>query len=215
VTKDTRKARFMLHVRQAGVTDARVMRAVETVPREMFVIDTFTDYAYDDTALPIQCGQTISQPSLVAMMTAALDVGERMKVLEIGTGSGYQAAILSKLCRRVYTIDRHRELVVEAEARFQALDRHNITTRVGDGALGWPEQAPFERIMVTAAAERPPETLIGQLAIDGRMIVPIGPPGGPQMLCRIRRDADGVHREDLLEVRFVPLIEGNAEASPS
>ncbi len=205
----------MLHVRQAGVTDTRVMCAVETVPREMFVIDTFTDYAYDDTALPIHCGQTISQPSLVAMMTAALDVGERMKVLEIGTGSGYQAAILSKLCRRVYTIDRHRELVVEAEARFQELERHNITTRVGDGALGWPEQAPFERIMVTAAAERPPETLIGQLAVDGRMIVPIGPPGGPQMLCRIRRDADGVHREDLLEVRFVPLIEGNAEAPPS
>ena len=211
MTKDTRKARFMLHVRQAGVTDTRVMRAVETVPREMFVIDTLADYAYDDTALPIHCGQTISQPSLVAMMTAALDVGERMKVLEIGTGSGFQAAILARLCRRLYTIERHPALLKEAEERFEGLGLVNITTLTGDGSLGWPEQAPFERIMVTAAAADVPDVLLGQLGEGGIMIVPVGLDENDQHLLRVRRTGDGVETDDLGPTRFVPLIAGGVE----
>jgi len=206
-----RKARLILGLRRAGITDVRVLAAIEAVPRELFVAEGLAERAYDDTALPAGCGQTISQPTVVAWMTAALRVGERMKVLEIGTGSGYQAAVLAKLCRRLYTIERHRELLREAEARFEALNLHNITARLGDGAAGWPEQAPFERIMVTAAAREPPPALLDQLGVGGIMVLPIGPPDEEQTLVRIRKDADGFHRERIFGVRFVPLIEGRSE----
>lgn len=213
--KDTAKARLLLEIRRCGVTDSRVLTAIESVPRELFVPAGLAAYAHEDSALPIACRQTISQPSLVALMTDALAVGERMKVLEIGTGSGYQSAILARLCRRVYTIECHRKLVKDAEKRFQALDIHNITTRVGDGTLGWPEQAPFPRIMVTAAAAAPPPALLDQLAPGGRMVIPLGPSPDEQILCRITREDSEFHRQDLIAVRFVPLIEdGAAPAAP-
>jgi len=206
-----RKARLILGLRRAGVTDREVLAAIEAVPRELFVPAGLADRAYDDTALPLGCGQTISQPTVVAWMTLALKVGERMKVLEIGTGSGYQSAVLARLCRRLYTIERHRELLKAAEVRFEALNLHNITARVGDGAAGWPEQAPFERIIVTAAAREPPSALLDQLAEGGIMVLPMGPPDEEQTLVRIRKDKDGFHRERIFEVRFVPLIEGPLE----
>ena len=204
----TQKARLILDLRRSGVTDTRVLAAMESMPRERFVPESLADFAYDDGALPIACGQTISQPSVVAWMTASLEVGERMKVLEVGTGSGYQAAVLSRLCRRVYTIERHRALLDGAEATFRDLDLHNITTRLGDGALGWPEQAAFERIVVTAAAEEPPPALLDQLVVGGVMVLPLGPPEGVQTLMRIRRDGEGYHRETIFAVRFVPLVAG-------
>lgn len=207
----SRKARLILGLRQSGVTDSRVLSAIESVPREMFVPQALAAHAYDDTALPIDCGQTISQPTVVAWMTAALEVGERMKVLEIGTGSGYQAAVLSKLCRRVYTIERHATLLAQAEERFQDLRLNNITSRVGDGAKGWPEQAPFDRIIVTAAAPEPPPALLDQLANGGVMVLPLGDPRGDQSLIRLRRDEQVFHRERIFGVRFVPLIEGDPD----
>jgi len=203
-----RKIELIMQLRRRGITDARVLGAIEKVPRELFVSAPFDEQAYEDNALPIECGQTISQPYVVAFMTQALDVGPRMKVLEVGTGSGYQAAVLSHLCRRVYTIERYRTLLREAEARFQSLNLYNITSKIGDGSKGWPEQAPFDRIIVTAAAETVPESLVSQLKIDCSMIIPIGRSTGDQTLFRVRRTDDGVEREELLPVRFVPLVEG-------
>jgi protein-L-isoaspartate(D-aspartate) O-methyltransferase len=207
----TRKARLVLDLRRAGVTDTKVLAAIESIPRERFVGDSLAGHAYDDSALPIECGQTISQPAVVAWMTVGLQLGERMKVLEVGTGSGYQAAVLSRLCRRVYTIERYRPLLRQAEARFRALELNNITSKVGDGALGWPEQAPFDRIIVTAAAPEPPPALLDQLAVGGIMVLPLGGADEIQTLVRIRRDGDGYHRDKIFAVRFVPLIPGVAE----
>ncbi len=204
-----RMIRLIMALRRQGITDARVLSAIERVPRELFVPVAFADQAYEDMALPIECGQTISQPFVVAFMTQALDVGERMRVLEIGTGSGYQAAVLAHLCRRVYTIERYRTLMREAEERFQQLALTNITTRVGDGARGWPEQAPFDRIILTAAAETLPQALIEQLKPEGVMVLPLGGPQ-EQSLMRFRLTAEGIREEQLLPVRFVPLIEGTA-----
>ena len=201
--------RLIMALRRQGITDARVLSAIERVPRELFVPVAFADQAYEDMALPIECGQTISQPFVVAFMTQALDVGERMRVLEIGTGSGYQAAVLARLCRRVYTIERYRTLMREAEERFRELALTNITTRVGDGARGWPEQAPFDRIILTAAAETLPQALIEQLKPEGVMVLPLGGPQ-EQSLMRVRLTAEGIREEQLLPVRFVPLIEGTA-----
>lgn len=198
-------------LRGQGISDQRVLSAIEKVPRELFVSDAFDDQAYDDTALPIECGQTISQPFVVAYMSQALKTDERCKVLEIGTGSGYQAAVLAHLCRRVYTIERYRTLLKQAEARFAALDLHTISTRVGDGGKGWPEQAPFDRIIVTAAASDVPPVLVDQLAPHGIMVVPIGEAGDTQQLLRITKRAAGYDAEELLPVRFVPLIEGVAQ----
>ena len=207
---DARKIRLIMELRREGITDARVLAAIERVPRERFVPPSYQDQAYDNSALPISHGQTISQPYVVAFMTGALDVGERMRVLEIGTGSGYQAAVLAHLCRRVYTIERYRSLVREAEARFEELDLHNITTRFGDGMQGWPEQAPFERIIVTAASPEAPPTLLDQLALGGTMVIPLGRGSHGQEVTRIRRTDEGYDSEGLLPVRFVPLVEGVA-----
>lgn len=206
----SRKIRLILDLRRAGVTDTAVCGAIERIPREIFAPDEFRDKAYENTALPIACHQTMSAPVTVAVMTQALEVGERMKVLEVGTGSGYQAVVLSRLCRRVYTIERYRELLQMAEQRFGALGITNITSKVADGTLGWREQAPFERIIVTAAATDVPPVLADQLADGGVMVVPIDDGAGGQALLRVRRHGNRLDTEDLGEMRFVPLIAGRA-----
>lgn len=203
-----RKMRFLFALRSHGVTDPRVLSAMETVDRGAFVKGLFAERAYEDVPLPIACGQTISQPSVVGLMSQALQVSARDKVLEVGTGSGYQAAVLSHLARRVYTVDRHRRLVREAEALFRALDLTNITAIVADGSFGLPEQAPFDRILVTAAAEDPPGPLLAQLRIGGIMVVPVGQSDAVQSLIKVTRTADGYDYEELRPVRFVPLVEG-------
>jgi protein-L-isoaspartate(D-aspartate) O-methyltransferase len=203
---DSGRIRLILDLRRGGITETRVLAAMEQVPREMFVPETFRDRAYDATALPIGHHQTVSEPLIVAQMTQALEVGERHKVLEIGTGSGYQSIVLARLCRRLYTIERHPELLHGAEARFSHLRLTNITSQVGDGTLGWPRQAPFDRIMVTAAAAAVPEALVSQLAVGGIMVVPVGAPDGGQCLMRVRRGENDTETEKLLDVHFVPLI---------
>ena len=208
---DQQKIELVMSLRAAGIRDTRVLAAIETVPREMFVPDAFKDLAYADQALPIECGQTLSQPFIVAFMTDRLKVGERMKVLEVGTGSGYQTAILAQLCRRVYTMERYRTLMKQAEARFKELRLANVTTVLGDGGKGWPAQAPFDRIIVTAAAKKLPRKLLEQLAVGGIMVIPVEVSPGRQELLRITRTDDGFERESLLPVRFVPLVEGIAK----
>lgn len=202
------KIRLLMKLRREGITDTRVLSAIEQIPREEFVDERFQDQAYEDTALPIDAGQTISMPSVVAWMTWALQVEDRMKVLEIGTGSGYQAAVLAKLARRVYSIERHRELHKIAESRFSALRLTNITTRCGDGTKGWPEVAPFDRIIVTASAGEVPSALLSQLSIGGIMVTPVGEHGGEQILLRIQRHEHGYDTQHLMNVRFVPLVSG-------
>ena len=195
-----------------GIADTRTLSAIERIPRELFVADPFLDQAYENTALPIGCGQTVSQPLVVGLMTQALAVGERMKVLEVGTGSGYQAAVLSQLCRRLYSVERHKSLLAQAEARFKRLRLHNITCRAGDGSRGWPEQAPFDRIMVTAAAPDIPPALVEQLKPDGIMVLPLGDAIGIcQELVRVTKTPDGIDIHPFLPVRFVPLVEGLPE----
>lgn len=204
-----RAAALVAELRRAGIADERVLKAVEQTPRPMFVPPTFADHAWDNVALPIAEGQTISQPQVVARMTAALEPGERDTVLEIGTGSGYQTVVLARLCRRVFTIERHRRLLLEAEARFKALRLGNVTTRYGDGSKGWAEPAPFSRILVTAAAPVLPDLLVAQLAPGGVLVAPLGEDRRDQVLVRLRRAADGsLEREELAMVRFVPLVAG-------
>ncbi len=203
-----RKMRFLYALRSRGVTDIRVLTAMERIDRGVFVKGLFADRAYEDMPLPISCGQTISQPSIVALMTQALSVTPRDKVLEVGTGSGYQAAILSLLARRVYTVDRHRRLVREAQDLFHALDLTNITAFVADGSFGLADQAPFDRIIVTAAAEDAPGPLLAQLKIGGIMVVPVGQSDTVQSLIKVTRHETGFDYEELRPVRFVPLVEG-------
>jgi protein-L-isoaspartate(D-aspartate) O-methyltransferase len=204
---EAHKIRLIMDLRRQGITDKGVLSAVERVPRELFVPDAMRSEAYENMPLPISQGQTISQPFVVAYMTQALCLGGRDRVLEIGTGSGYQAAVLAQLCRRVCTIERYRTLLAQAEGRFEDLKLHNITTRLGDGGKGWPELAPFARIIVTAAAPELPQTLADQLDDGGIMIVPVGP-SGDQTLIRVTRQDDGFKEERLLDVRFVPLVDG-------
>ena len=204
---DTRIIRLIMELRHAGIKDTAVLSVIERLPRDHFVLPTFSGQAYENTALPIEQGQTISQPYVVAFMTEALELGARHRVLEIGTGSGYQAAVLSKLCRRVYSIERYRSLMQAAQARFNALDLHNIVTRHGDGALGWPEQAPFDRIMGTAAADEVPQALLDQLAPEGILVIPVGRENQAQVVKRYRRTGeDSFDMEALLPVRFVPMV---------
>ncbi len=203
-----RKMRFLFALRTRGVTDSRVLTAMEKIDRGLFVRGTFADRAYEDMPLPIACGQTISQPSVVGLMTQALAVNPRDTVLEVGTGSGYQAAILSQLARRVYTVDRYRRLVREAGELFRKLDLVNITTITADGSHGLPDQAPFDRILVTAAAEDPPGPLLEQLKPGGIMVVPVGQSDAVQALIKVTRTQSGFDYEELRPVRFVPLVEG-------
>ncbi|WP_420547388.1 protein-L-isoaspartate(D-aspartate) O-methyltransferase [Curvivirga sp.] len=202
------KSKLIEALREGGIIDETVLSAIAETPRELFIPETFKNHAYENSALPIDRGQTISQPLVVAKMTEALEVHSRHKVLEIGTGSGYQAYILSKLCRRLFTIERHRLLMQQAEKRFQSLRAYNITTMRGDGGRGWPEQAPFERIMVTAAAEDIPPVLIDQLTVGGIMIVPIGAVEDHQDLLKVTKTESGIDVEDMGPVRFVPLVGG-------
>jgi len=213
VSEDYRKIELIMALRNQGIRDQAILEAIERTPREMFLGPSFQPMAYADQALPIACGQTISQPYVVAFMTDRLKLNDRSKVLEIGTGSGYQTAILSPLCRRVYTIERYRTLAKEAEERFRALGLTNITQMVGDGYKGWPKQAPFDRIIVTAAAKEVPKELADQLAIGGMMIIPLEEGLMNQELVRVTRDEQGFAQERLLPVRFVPLVEGVARES--
>jgi protein-L-isoaspartate(D-aspartate) O-methyltransferase len=208
ISEAERKMQFLYALRSKGVTDARVLTAMEAIDRGPFIRGIFASRAYEDMPLPIACGQTISQPSVVGLMSQALQVSSRDKVLEIGTGSGYQAAILSKLARRVYTIDRHRRLVQEARGVFEAMDLNNITAITADGSFGLAEQAPFDRIIVTAAAEDPPGPLLAQLKEGGIMVLPVGQSDTVQHLIRVRKTADGLEYDELRAVRFVPLLEG-------
>ena len=201
------KARLIMTLRGMGVVEADVLSAMERVPRELFVPTALSQHAYENASLPIALEQTISQPYIVARMTAALELTGRERVLEIGTGSGYQAAILSFLCRRVYSIERLRPLLVEAENRFRKLRITNVTSKYGDGAKGWPEGAPFDRVILTCAPAEIPATLLNQLKTGGIMVAPEGR-DREQSLVVIRRTEEGFERQELLPVRFVPLVEG-------
>ncbi len=218
MTDDPRQIQLIMELRGQGIADNRVLGAIERTPREVFVEAPFAAQAYDNSALPIACGQTISQPFIVAYMTQHLDVQPGMRVLEIGTGSGYQAAVLSPLCRRVYTVERHRPLLDQARTRFAKLKLHNVVSRLGDGFAGWPEQAPFDRILLSCAAPEVPPILIEQLKIGGMLIAPVGtvpnsngfglPESFSQRLTKMIRNETGVTEEVLIPVLFVPMIPG-------
>lgn len=208
---DPRMIQLVMSLRGGGVTDATVMGALERTPRHLFVPQRFGDQAYDDRALPIDCGQTISQPLIVALMTQALKLDDRCKVLEIGTGSGYQAAVLARLARRVYSVERYRTLSREAEARFEAMRLSNIVTRIGDGSIGWPEQAPFDRIILTASAPTRPDAILEQLKDGGIAVAPVDRETR-QVLVRYVREGDSITETDIMDVRFVPLVKGEARA---
>ncbi len=204
------RMQFLLTLRKRGITDAAVLRAMDEVPREHFVEGADQKRAYADQALPIACGQTISQPYVVAYMTEQLELKPEHRVLEVGTGSGYQAAILSRIAREVVTIERYRTLAETARRRLAALGYGNVEVLVGDGLAGAPERAPYDRIIVTAAAVAVPQPLIEQLAENGVMVLPLGPHEGTQSLVRIRKKAGRTEQEDLIAVRFVPLLPGQA-----
>ena len=216
--QDSRQEHLIKELRRQGVRDERVLAAIANTPREMFVDAPFADSAYHNSALPIACGQTISQPFVVAYMTEHLEVGENMRVLEIGTGSGYQAAVLSPLCRRVYTIERHRPLLDKARERFTQLKLENVVTKHGDGFAGWLEQAPFDRILLSCAVQQVPQALVDQLKLGGILIAPVGtvPKSDgfgilesiSQRLTKMIRNETGVTEEVLIPVVFVPMVAG-------
>ena len=210
-SNDEQKMQFILSIRSKGVVDNNVLKALETINREQFLKGLFAQRAYEDTPLPIECGQTISQPSIVGLMTQALRITNRDKILEIGTGSGYQTAILSKLARRIYSVERFKPLYEQAREIFRKLQFNNITSVWGDGSQGVVEQQPFDRIIVTAAAEDPPPTLLNQLKIGGIMVIPVGQSDEIQKLIRVERTEKNFKYEDLCDVRFVPLLEGREE----
>lgn len=190
-----------------GVTDDRVLRAMRSVPRHEFVPEELRRLAYVNRPLPIGHGQTISQPYVVARMTELLELAPGEKVLEVGTGSGYQAAVLAELTDAVYSIEIVGELARTARQRLRRLGYDSVTVRHGDGYEGWPDEAPFEAIIVTAAPERVPDALVEQLARGGRMVLPVGPEGGRQVLTVVRKTVDGrVEREEVSVVRFVPMV---------
>ncbi len=207
---EARRARLIMGLRSQGITDPKLLRVMEQTPRDLFTPDLFQERAWEDSALPIACGQTISQPYIVALMTQSLQIEPRSRVLEIGTGSGYQTAVLARLARLVYTVERYRTLLSEAEARIKKLGLLNVITKFGDGGEGWPEQAPFDRILVTAAAPAEPKTLLAQLKPSGVLVAPVG--RGPiQTLKRYTGDGQGGFKAEVLcDVRFVPLLDGVA-----
>jgi len=202
---------FLLMLRRRGIMDKAVLRAMDEVPREHFVDPAHAEAAYADQALPIACGQTISQPYVVAYMTEQLAIEPHHRVLEVGTGSGYQAAVLSRLVREVVTIERYRTLADTSRSRLKTLGYKNVDVVIGDGLSGSPVRAPFDRIIVTAAADTIPQALVDQLAIGGIMVLPLGPHGGTQELVKLTKTKDGIERKDLIDVRFVPLLPGRAQ----
>lgn len=208
--QDEERMEFLLTLRRRGIMDQAVLRAMDEVPRGRFVDDEYAQAAFADQALPIACGQTISQPYVVAYMTEQLALRPHHRVLEVGTGSGYQAAVLSRLAREVVSIERYRTLAQAARERLRALDYDNVEIVVGDGFVGVPGKAPFERIMVTAAAETVPQTLLDHLADDGIMVLPLGPRHGSQHIIKLTKSQTGIERDDLIAVRFVPLLPGTA-----
>ena len=207
---DDERMEFLLTLRRRGIGDQAVLRAMDEVPRRQFVATEFIGRAYADQALPIDCGQTISQPYVVAYMTEQLFLRPHHRVLEVGTGSGYQAAVLSRLAREVVSIERYRTLAQQARARIAALGYDNVEIVVGDGLDGVPGRAPYDRIVVTAAAESVPLILLEQLADGGIMILPLGPHGGAQNIIKLTKSETVIAREDLIAVRFVPLLSGQA-----
>lgn len=208
MSSPARKIRLLMKLRENGIADARVLAAIEKIPREAFLPDMFHDRAYEDMALPIGHGQTISQPLVVAHMTQLLEISNKDKVLEIGTGSGYQAAVLARLARRVYSVERFKPLSKAAERLLLDLGIYNVVVDINDGSKGWPGQAPFDRIIVTAAAEERPQALIDQLAVGGILIVPVGRDPTSQVVERIVKTESGLQRDTLMPVRFVPLVAG-------
>jgi len=209
--ESVQRMEFMLTLRRRGISDRAVLRAMDEVPREHFVEPASAERAYADNALPIACGQTISQPYVVAYMTEQLQVRNNHRVLEIGTGSGYQAAILSRLAREVVTLERYRTLANAARSRLKVLGYNNVEVLLGDGLGGEPLRAPYDRIIVTAAAESVPPALVSQLAEGGIMILPLGPHDGTQELVKITKSGQGITQEKLIQVRFVPLLSGQAK----
>jgi protein-L-isoaspartate(D-aspartate) O-methyltransferase len=207
---DVERMEFQLALRRRGISDQAVLRAMDEVPREHFVTPELSDSAYADQALPIACGQTISQPYVVAYMTEQLDVEPQHRILEIGTGSGYQTAILSRLAREVLSIERYRTLADNARERLKTLAYANVTVLAGDGFTGAPDRAPFDRIIVTAAAEEVPDALVEQLGEGGKMVLPLGPRNGTQHIVKLAKTAGGMTRQNLIAVRFVPLLPGQA-----
>jgi protein-L-isoaspartate(D-aspartate) O-methyltransferase len=201
---------FLLGLRRRGIGDQAVLRAMDEVPREHFVESSHLDAAYADQALPIACGQTISQPYVVAYMTEQLAIRPHHRILEVGTGSGYQAAVLSRLAREVFSIERYRTLAEAARTRLATLGFANVEVVAGDGFAGVPARAPYDRIMVTAAAEQIPEILLEQLVEGGIMLLPLGPHAGPQAIVKLTKTKKGYDRADLIGVRFVPLLPGQA-----
>ncbi len=201
---------FLLRLRGRGISDAAVLRAMDAVPRDRFVESGDVASACVDTALPIACGQTISQPYVVAYMSEKLGAKPQHRVLEVGTGSGYQAAVLSRLAGEVVSIERYRTLAAGAQARLAALGYDNVEVVVGDGLAGWPARAPFDRIMVTAAAATVPQFLVDQLAEEGVMVLPLGPRGGVQHIVKLTKSQTGLARQEGIAVRFVPLLQGPA-----
>jgi protein-L-isoaspartate(D-aspartate) O-methyltransferase len=210
------RAQLVMALRGKGIANQSILEAMEKVPREDFVDEVFVAEAYTDRAIPIACGQTISQPYVVAYMSEALEVGPRMRVLEIGTGSGYQAAVLAHLAGRVYSVERHRPLLEAARKRLEKLKLHNVVTRHGDGLKGWPEQAPFDRIILTAAVENVPKALIDQLKPGGILIAPVAPQEPQnlpvesiyQSLTKIIHSQEGLSEQSLIKVLFVPMVAG-------
>jgi len=209
--RDDERMEFLLTLRRRGIADQAVLRAMDEVPREQFVAYETAGRAYADQALPIACGQTISQPYVVAYMTEQLHVRPHHRVLEVGTGSGYQAAILSRLAREVVSIERYRTLADEAREKLRALGYDNVEVVVGDGLAGVPGEAPFDRIIVTAAAENVPQALLDQLADGGIMVLPVGAQAGAQHIIKLTKSQTGVARDNLIAVRFVPLLPGQAK----
>src|SRR5579863_116065 len=204
------KMMFQLNLRRRGISDQAVLRAMEEIPRELFVETADRNDAYCDSALGIACGQTISQPFLVAYITEQLQLQKHHRVLEIGTGSGYQAAILSRLCDRILTIERYRTLADRARVRLQELGCDNVEVMLGDGFDVPAEAGNFDRIIVTAAMEQIPDALAQRLEPDGVLVAPVGPPHGIQTLVRLLRTDTGFERKELVDVRFVPALHGIA-----
>ena len=209
--QDEGRMEFLLTLRRRGISDQAVLRAMDEVPRGQFVEPELADRAYADQALPIECGQTISQPYVVAYMTEQLALRPHHRVLEVGTGSGYQAAVLSRLAREVVSIERYRTLAEQARGRLKELGYDNVEVVVGDGFVGVPAKAPFDRIIVTAAAEHVPQTLTDQLVDGGVMILPLGPHSKSQHIIKLTKSQTGIARENLIAVRFVPLLPGQAQ----
>ena len=206
--EDDKKIELILSLRKNGILDPVILRVIEDIDRSFFIDGNLSNKSHLDTALPIDCGQTISQPFVVALMTQYLELKGNMRVLEIGTGSGYQTMILSKIARFVYTVERYRTLHYKAKELLKLIKATNIFFKHADGGLGWEEQAPFDRIIVTACASEIPEKLVNQLSENGIMIVPVGEIHDEQILKKVIKKDNKIHIIDLDKVRFVPLIEG-------